>query len=222
MINPIRLLSLLMLFFLLSTYSPNYKTDNGSFIFTIKNIELENNKILDSKNLLNELENLKGKSLLLVDKKIIKFAMDKFDFISSFQVKKIYPKTIKVKIFEKKPVAIYIDKKNKFYVSDKGDLIKYLELDNYKNLPLLFGKTINFNNFFEDLKNINFPIVDIKSFHYFEIGRWDITLKDKRLIKLPKNNHIDMLENFLLIKDDNSFNKYKTFDYRIKDQLILN
>jgi len=222
MINPIRLLSLLMLFFLLSTYSPTYKTENASFIFTIKNIEIENNKILDSAKLLNELKNLRGKSILSVDKKNIKFAMDKFDFISSFQVKKVYPQTIKIKIFEKKPVAIYIDGKNKFYISDKGNLIKYLELDNYKNLPLLFGKKINFNNFFEDLKNINFPITDIKSFHYFEIGRWDITLNDQRLIKLPKDNHVDSLDNFLLIKDNKSFDKYKMFDYRIKDQLILN
>ena len=222
MTKSVKLSSLLILFLLLSTYYPTYKIRGANFIFTIKNIKVENNKILDSKQILEELENLKGKSLLFVDREIIKSAMRKFDFISSFEVKKIYPTTIKVKIFEKKPVAIYIEKDNKFYISEKGDLIKYLELDYYNSLPLLFGKKNNFNNFFENLKNINFPISTIKSFHYFEIGRWDITLNNEKIIKLPKENYVNMLENFLLIKNDNSFDNYKIFDYRIKDQLILN
>ena len=222
MIKAVKLLSLLILLLLLSTYYPTYKIRNTILIFTIKNVEVENNKVLDSKKIINELENLKGKSLLFVDREIIKSAINKFDFISSFQVKKIYPKTIRIKIFEKKPVAIYIEEKNKFYISEKGDLIKYIEIDYYNNLPLLFGKKTNFNIFFEGLKNVNFPISDIKSFHYFEIGRWDIILNDEKIIKLPKENYADMLENFLLIKNDKSFDKYKIFDYRIKDQLILN
>ena len=222
MIKAVKLLSLLILLLLLSTYYPTYKIRNTILIFTIKNVEVENNKVLDSNKIINELENLKGKSLLFVDREIIKSAINKFDFISSFQVKKIYPKTIRIKIFEKKPVAIYIEEKNKFYISEKGDLIKYIEIDYYNNLPLLFGKKTNFNIFFQGLKNANFPITDIKSFHYFEIGRWDIILNDEKIIKLPKENYADILENFLLIKNDKSFDKYKIFDYRIKDQLILN
>ena len=138
MIKAVKLLSLLILLLLLSTYYPTYKIRNTILIFTIKNVEVENNKVLDSKKIINELENLKGKSLLFVDREIIKSAINKFDFISSFQVKKIYPKTIRIKIFEKKPVAIYIEEKNKFYISEKGDLIKYIEIDYYNNLPLLF------------------------------------------------------------------------------------
>ncbi len=210
------------MFLLLSTYSPTYKQNNLNIIFPIKNIKIKNSEILDSKKIINELEVIKGKNLLFVDQKLIKSAMEKFDFISSFNVKKIYPDTIKVIIFEKKPVAIYIQKKKKFYISEKGDLIKYLDLANYNDLPLLFGEKKDFNIFFRDLKNINFPIYEIESFHYFEIGRWDIALKDERIVKLPRSNYIDMLENFILIKNDKSFEKYKIFDYRIKDQLILN
>ena len=72
------------------------------------------------------------------------------------------------------------------------------------------------------MKNINFPVSAIKSFHNFEIGRWDITLNDGKVIKLPKENYVAMLKNFLSIKKDNTFDDYKIFDYRIKDQLILN
>ena len=54
------------------------------------------------------------------------------------------------------------------------------------------------------------------------MGRWDIKLKNERVIKLPEYNYIDMLENFILIKGDKNFDKYRIFDYRIKDQLVLN
>ena len=89
-------------------------------------------------------------------------------------------------------------------------------------MPILFGKKNNFNNLYIQLKKINFPINTIKSFHYFEIDRWDITLKNDKLIRLPKDNYVEILKNFISIKNDSKFKKYKTFDYRIKDQLILN
>ena len=36
----------------------------------------------------------------------------KISFIDSFNIKKIYPNTLKIEIFEKKPIAILINKKN--------------------------------------------------------------------------------------------------------------
>ena len=35
-------------------------------------------------------------------------------FIESFEIKKIYPNKLKIKIFEKKPIAIYNIKKKNF------------------------------------------------------------------------------------------------------------
>ena len=37
---------------------------------------------------------------------MIQSKLKEFDFISSFTVRKIYPKTLKIKITEKKPIAI--------------------------------------------------------------------------------------------------------------------
>ena len=78
MIKSIRFLSLLIVFLLLSTYYPTYKNDSLSLIFPIKKIKKENNKILEKNELLYELENIKGKNLLLIDDTKIKFTMSKF------------------------------------------------------------------------------------------------------------------------------------------------
>ena len=62
----------------------------------------------------------------------------------------------------------------------------------------------------------------IKSFYFFESGRWDLILHDDKVIKLPIKNYLFSLKNFMLSKTNSNFDNYKIFDYRIKDQLILN
>ena len=44
---------------------------------------------------------------------------------------------------------------------------------------------------------------------------------NNQLIKLPINNYKQSLINFMELKNQVNFKKYKTFDYRIKNQLIL-
>lgn len=220
--RPIKFLTFLLLLVFLSTYFPNYNNKNNSILFPIQTIKIENTIALNIEEVYSALEFLKGESLFFLSKEKIKNSLVKFDFVSSFKVKKIYPNTIKILIIEKKPVAIFVQEKKKFFISDNGDLINYIQKEDFTNLPILFGKKNNFNNLYIQLKKINFPINTIKSFHYFEIDRWDITLKNDKLIRLPKDNYVEILKNFISIKNDSKFKKYKTFDYRIKDQLILN
>jgi len=218
-------LKFLLLFFLLlilSTYVPKNQTKIKSLILPIKNIQVRNTKVIDETLLIKKLSYLIGKNIVFIDKDKIKSTIMEFDFVSSFQLKKIYPQTLEVIIDEKKPVAIYMDGKKKLLISDKGKMISYIEVKEFSNLPIIFGKRIKFKNFFNDLENINFPIDEIKTLHYLDIGRWDIVLKNEITIKLPKENYRDILQKFLLIYNDSDFEKYKIFDYRIKNQLILN
>ena len=92
-----------------------------------------------------------------------------------------------------------------------------------KNKYLIIGGDGFVGNYlFKNLKNNNFPINEIKSFHYFDIGRWDILFKNNKLLKLPSGQNIDVLKNFILLRKDTNFEKYNIFDYRLKKQLILN
>ena len=61
---------------------------------------------------------------------------------------------------------------------------------------------------------------NIKAYYYFEVGRWDILTKNKKLIKLPKLDYKNSITNYLNL-DNNLIKNHSVFDYRIKDQLIL-
>ena len=114
----------LILFIFFSTYK--FKNDyNILKVFNIKKIEIENNQILDGSVIKKDLIFLYQKNIFSINEKEIKERIEKNNFIESFEIKKIYPSSIKIKIFEKKPIAILYDKKEKFFYTDKGDVIKY-------------------------------------------------------------------------------------------------
>ena len=124
-------------------------------------------------------------------------------------------------IVEKIPVATQIIDKKKFYITKDNEKINFIDIKIYEDLPSIFGKNKNFNVFYIDLKKNNFKINRIKAFYYFDIGRWDIVLKNEKVIKFPEKNYLDLLPKINLMLNDNNFYKYKVFDFRIKDQLIL-
>ena len=62
---------------------------------------------------------------------------------------------------------------------------------------------------------------EIDKFYLFESKRWDLLTKDNKTIKLPIKEYEESLKNYLKHKDEVNFNKYKIFDYRISNQLIL-
>ena len=214
---------LFFIFLIFTTYSPQYNKLYSSYFFPIKEIIIENNSIVDPQELLASLDYLKNSSLFFLNKNKLLDVTKENHFISNIYLKKIYPNALKIKVFEKNIVAIQIYQNNKFYITDNNDQISYKEIDllKNKNLPIIFGNHQKFKLFFEELRKNNFKLDEIKSFYYFDVGRWDIMLNDERLIKLPEKDYQYVLSDMNLILTDKKFSKYKVFDYRVKDQLIL-
>ena len=214
-----RLIIALLLLVLLSTYKPQ-----KLFLSTKLNIEeikIENNSILEEAEIKKKLNFLYQTNLIFLKSSEIEKILKKIDFIESFEIKKIYPKKLIIKIYEKKPIAILQYKKNKFYISENINLIDFIVLENYRNLPIVFGNKENFKDLYINLKKINFPLDLIKKYYYYESNRWDLEIYQKKIIKLPTKNYIQSLEKFINFKKENNLDKYQVFDYRINDQLIL-
>ena len=90
-----------------------------------------------------------------------------------------------------------------------------------KIYPVVFGDAKNFKRFLNDLKIVNFPVEKLKKFYFFDSKRWDVVTNKNQLIKLPIIGYKESLKKFIYLSDQESFKKFKVFDFRIKDQLIL-
>jgi len=221
MIKLIKFFLLLSLFLILTTYNSNKEKNYKSIFFKIENIKIENTKIVDLLELKRDLEFLKGTSLLFLDEVKVINVITKYEFIENMRLRKSYPNTVEIIIFEKKPIAVQILGNVKFYISEKGEKLNFFKNEFYEDLPIIFGNQKNFSSFYSEIKQSDLPSNQIKAFYYFDIGRWDIVLKNEKIIKLPEKDYMEILVKINSILNDKNFSKYRIFDYRIKNQLIL-
>ncbi len=215
-----RLLSALILLLLFSTYNIQ-NTFSLSSKIKIQEVIVENNLILDEQMIKKKLSFLYRTNIFLLNTDKIASELKEIDFINSFEIKKLYPDKIKIKVFEKKPIAVIQNKQVKKYFTNSGEIINFIDLKEYNDLPIVFGDKENFLIFYQKLKQVNFPINEVKKFYLFESKRWDLITNNDQVIKLPIKNYESSLNNFIDLKKKPNFQKFKTFDYRIKDQLIL-
>ncbi len=216
------ILSSIILIATLTTFNPN-KLNFDLKLFKIEKIELKNVEILSVQKLKRLFKSeLSQTSLLIIDNEKINKILINNELIDYVELKKIYPSKLIISIYEKEVIAITNYKKKKYYLTKNGEKIKYFKNDKLEDLPNIFGQQKNFLNIYLSLQKLNFPISRVKSFYYFDIGRWDIVLKNGKTIKLPVNNFVESIENFIEIEKKINFESYSIFDYRIKDQLILN
>ena len=189
--------------------------------FNLEEINIENNTLVEESDLKSLLNPFYNKNLISINNNEIGKVLLKNSFIESFIIKKKYPNTLNVVIFEKKPIAILLNKKKKFFISEKIELIEYRKISKFENLPYLLGNKDDFKNFYYDLKKIKFPLDKIKKYTFYESKRWDLETKNNVIVKLPSKNYLKSLKNYLELSNKNNFQKYKIFDYRIDNQLIL-
>ena len=213
------------LFILISLTTYNFYSEENSInhFFKIKKIEIFGVSDLKKKEIEDSVDPLKGKNIIFVNIHKVKKLLKKFDFVEEFKVKKIYPDRIEITVKELKPIGILIDKNKQFILLEYGKSIEGRQNKNYSGLPYVYGENAksHFFIFHKSLKDIDFKIELIKEFKYFDINRWDIVLKNGKIIRLPSVNYKDSLKKFLNIYTKDNFKKFNVFDFRIKGQLVL-
>lgn len=218
------LLSFLLVF--LTTFNPininfsNFK--KKSSLLTVQNIEIKNNLIVRKDEILDKLQLIYGKNIFFLRKEDLYKSLQNNEFVERIEVKKKYPNTLIVKVYEEKPVGILFKKEEKFFITQSSKLIEFDENISTKNLSSIFGDEAenNFVIFFNKLKKSDFPYHKIKNFYYFKIGRWDLELFDNKTIKLPFENVLESLNqaNVLIKRED--FKKYTIIDLRLNGKVI--
>jgi len=209
----------------LTTYNFDSKENFISSFFKIKKIEIEGIQNLDRKEIEEKFNSFKEKNIIFTNQKQFRKLIENLTLVKEIKVKKIYPDKIKITIKEFKIIGIFVDEKNQteYILTDHGKIINNQNKKQFNDLPFVFGENADkiFFTFYPFLKAAGFEIELIKYFNYFDIKRWDIALKDGKLIKLPSTNYEKSLKKFLSIYETENFKKFKVFDFRVNGQLII-
>ncbi len=154
-----------------------------------------------------------------MDKKEINNIMNKYNIIEEYNIKRIYPSSINVKIKPTKYLA-RTSSDNQLLVGANGKLIK--DEENTEILPYIFGE-FNSKDFLTLKKNIEqskFTFKEFKTLYFFQSNRWDILTNNDILIKLPLNNSLEPLNLAYKIISSDEIEK-KIIDLRVKNNLII-
>ena len=221
-----RIALLLIVLILLSTFNPkefDFISKDTFSLFKIKNIVIENNFLIDKNEIKEKLNNIYEKNIFFVSGKDIEEPLKGSNFLKEIEVKRKYPNTLIIKIFETEPVAILFKGKTKYLLDSSSNLISFQNDININGLPSIFGEKAedNFVHFFNQLKKNNFPYSQVKKFYYFPVGRWDLEFQNNRIIKLPDNNIENAINKSIELLERDDFKNYNVIDLRVDGKIIV-
>ena len=221
-----KIIILLFTFIFLTTYAPKNlniidKEENG--FFKIKKIKVTNNHKIKENIIIKKLNHIYNKNIIFLTNKDILTYLLNLDYLERVEVKKKYPNTLVLKIYETTPMAILYKKKEKYVLDSLSNLIVLDKSLDEKKLPKVFGQRAesDFINFFNQLSSNKFPKNRIKSYYYFQINRWDLKLANDQIIKFPSEKRKEAIQQSVELLNREDFKKYKVIDLRINGKIVV-
>ena len=157
----------LIWFFILSTTSGKFAVSQNNYSPIDNNIKIEGLSDIENSKISNEISNLLYRNIFFMKKKEINKVMNKYNIIEEYNIKRIYPSTIKVIIKPTKYLA-RVSNEDQLLVGANGKLIK--AEDNVEKLPYIFGE-FNSKDFLIIKKSIDhskFTFNELKTLFFFK------------------------------------------------------
>ena len=191
-------------------------------IFKIVNIKISGLNNQENTNLIKKLQKLDLRNILFLNQKKIETIIDKNTFIENYNIRKKYPSTLYVEIQKTKFLA-KLNYNGKIHLIGTNGRLTGSTYSN-EDLPFIFGKP-NINDFlkFKEIIDLSkFSYDQVVNIYFFPSERWDLLLQNDILIKLPKYQVKNALDDVFEMLNDQNFKDIKIFDVRVKNQIILN
>ena len=210
---------------LLTTYNPNqfFKLSKNFFFFKVQNIKIVNNNLIKTSSIEEKIAKIYGTNILFLKRNDIESLLNPIDFLEKIEVRKKYPATLIIKIYETKPIAILHNKGTKYFLDSSFKLIYFNNNSNFNTLPNIFGDEAEkyFANFLKKLKNYDFKTERVKNYYYFQIGRWDLQLLNDQIIKFPANKIKATIRQCVELLNREDFKNYNVIDLRIHGKIVV-
>lgn len=160
----------LLFLIILSTTSAKFINDQKRLSSSISKINIIGLSEKKNSEILNNLNNLLYKSIFVISEDEIRKILEKHNIIQEFNIKKIYPSTLNIKIKQTKFIA-RVSNNSQYLVGDNGKLIE--DKSNNELLPYIFGEfnSDDFLSFKKDIEKSVFSFSNLKELSFFPSGR---------------------------------------------------
>tara|TARA_B100002052_G_scaffold82813_1_gene76029 strand:+ start:899 stop:1585 length:687 start_codon:yes stop_codon:yes gene_type:complete len=211
----------LVIFFLFTTISNLQISNSNLFKFSPKDIKVSGLSKKNNLSIVQELKKIQVKNIFFIQKDILIKILSQNNLVNSFEIKKVFPNTIEIKIKKTQFLGIINIDGIFYFIGSNGKLINYDE--STKNLPYVFGKinTFSFIEFINIIKQSTVNIKNIKEIYFFPSGRWDIKTKEDKLFKLPSKNILSALNTISKLNNSKEFKKASIVDLRFNKKIIF-
>ncbi len=210
------------LFILLSVGSINNIDLNNLKFYQVKKIEISGLNNLENESILNKIKKINLKNIFFIDKNQIEKIIEDNTLIEKYEIEKKYPSVLNIKI-KKTNFLARINRNGKlFLVGSNGRLSE--DNKNNKDLPFIFGKPeikeiLKIKKIIDQSK---FSYDEVENLYFFPSKRWDIELKNKRILKLSSIHIKKSLDNAYEFLNDKNMNNVNILDLRLENQIIIN
>jgi len=208
---------LLLFFFLFTTFN----LYNFNFFLRVKKVQFNATEYLDEITKSKSIELILNKNLFFIDKKELIKILYQNNWVKKVEINQKLPDTIFINITEYKPLAYYESNKNIHILNsgfvptlmiDSLDIFNLIKLNNVEDFK-------KFKIFFETISNQFVFFSDIKELHHIYDNRWNIILKNNKIIKF---GNYDLKEQIKIVNLFLKQDKIRALDLRVKDRLVIN
>ena len=204
----------LFLFLLFSTFYNTNLTMYFNSKFKVINIENLNDNMK-----IYELNYLLNNNIFNIDKKFLYYKLKNNPILGSYEIKKIYPDTIRILLTKSNPIAKIDQNKKTVYLGDNGKIFKQTQIND--QIPEIVGE-INLeyiNRIIKIINNSSFKLNKIKVIKIYPSNRFDLIFDNSDIIKFPHNVDQEFIEDaFIFYKNNNIYSKL--IDLRLKNKII--
>ena len=193
--------------------------------FKIKNILISGTHNLSQDYLINIINTQNHINILNVNLNTIYNKIIQNSWVEETYVERILPDTIKIKVLEKKPIAIWQNHKGNKLITINGDVISHANVNKFKNsFPIIKGEKSkeNISTILKILEtNKNFA-KNIWSLTFINQRRWDLHFNQGLIVRLPSQDVIKAWQKIIKLQTNyNILNLRLTeIDLRNPEQIL--
>ena len=202
---------------LLLLFSTFYNTNLALYFnskFKVINIDNQNENIK-----IYELNYLLNNNIFNIDKNFLSYKLKNNPILRSYEIKKIYPDTVRIVLVKSNPIAKIVQNGKTVYLGDNGKIFNHAT-PNYQ-IPEIVGE-VNLeytNRIVKIINNSSFKSNKINMIKIYPSNRFDLIFNNNDIIKFPHNIDRKFIEDaYTFYKNNNIYSKI--IDLRLKNKII--